>query len=142
MHTLIIANRDGSRTSLNYDANRHLLDENGQLLPQFCEQECPEEKQRKKPGISLRIAMGKKCNFNCAYCHQSPFRESELKRGVPKAKKDKLDAFVQGLDKVCSMYGDIGYVQFWGGEPLVYFEEIKILQEGMTPPPKTIPLKS
>lgn len=61
----------------------------------------------------LRLSFGKKCNFNCKYCVQT---------------KDNYQPKFIGtefVNKLHELVPDIENVQFWGGEPLVYFDQIK-----------------
>jgi uncharacterized protein len=69
----------------------------------------------------LRIAIGKKCNFSCAYCSQHADR-SLAKPEATRPAREFVTAVKRFLDG-----RSVRSVQFWGGEPLLYFKEIKEL---------------
>jgi uncharacterized protein len=71
------------------------------------------------PPVNIRISLGKKCNFSCAYCCQNVCRD-EAKEILP------LKELVRNIIYFVGER-DIWNVQFWGGEPLMYFEEIREL---------------
>lgn len=77
----------------------------------------------------LKIQMGLSCNYSCTYCSQ---------RFVPRAAAMSLKDAEAFLEKLPSWFsgGKDGLgagvtVQFWGGEPLVYWAALKLLAEGM-----------
>lgn len=76
-------------------------------------------KKERPKGKVLRILLGTKCNYNCTYCSQAFSRED----GVS-ATLDDVDAF---LKNASSWMTDIGRIEFWGGEPLVYIKYLKKL---------------
>lgn len=121
MWRFIMHRKDDSTYPLEYDPVKNTLTRDGVLVP------VPEDLLVKlahwdQRGISIRIALGKKCNFHCAYCTQDKARQSftECAPTIPAGK------FVDGL---ISFVGDkdISHVQFWGGEPFMYLEEIQKL---------------
>jgi uncharacterized protein len=75
----------------------------------------------RKSGIRvLKVSLGLSCNYACGYCSQ---------RFVPHADStnpDDVDAFVQMLR---SAEVRPERVEFWGGEPLVYWKTLKPLAE-------------
>ena len=73
----------------------------------------------------LKIQLGLSCNYSCDYCSQK-FVERQ-----PETSKKDIDAFMQKLE---SLYfdEDVGLkVEFWGGEPLVYWKTLKPLAEAI-----------
>lgn len=84
----------------------------------------------RKAGIrTLKIQMGLKCNYACAYCNQASWN-SFLGGAVEDAR-----LFLRNLDGWFATDGaekDGGRdlrIEFWGGEPFVYWAKLKILGE-------------
>ncbi len=82
------------------------------------------------PGIKrdirvLKISMGLKCNRSCAYCNQAAHSRSAGSR------RDEVHRFLDNLHKVFS--GGPGgdgadcRIEFWGGEPLLYWPQLRLL---------------
>ena len=73
----------------------------------------------------LKIQMGLSCNYSCDYCSQK-----FVERAQETSKKD-IDAFMEKLN-VLSFDEERGLqVEFWGGEPFVYWKTMKPLAEAM-----------
>jgi uncharacterized protein len=71
----------------------------------------------------LKIQLGLKCNMKCSYCSQSVHVESAINTNLADAK-----IFIKNLDKW--LEGEPEVIEFWGGEPLLYWKKIKyLLQE-------------
>ncbi|MDE5757125.1 MAG: radical SAM protein [Allobaculum sp.] len=70
---------------------------------------------------NLRIVLGHACNFRCKYCAQK-----HEPRFVPL--KIHLEEFMTRLDRNL-LYDELQLVQFWGGEPLLYWDAIKWLMK-------------
>ncbi len=77
----------------------------------------------------LKIQMGLSCNYSCTYCSQ---------RFVPRAAAMSLKDAEVFLEQLPSWFsgGEDGSgkgvtVQFWGGEPFVYWATLKFLAEGL-----------
>ena len=71
----------------------------------------------------LKIQLGLSCNYSCEYCSQ---------RFVPTAEETSskhVDKFLENLDSW--MKETPKKVEFWGGEPLVYFKTLKPLAEAL-----------
>lgn len=74
---------------------------------------------------TLKIQLGLKCNYSCSYCNQGG--ENNIKQG----RIDDVEKFLAGL----SQWFDGGEdgrgrgvtVEFWGGEPLVYWKILEPL---------------
>lgn len=75
----------------------------------------------KKPS-KLKIILGNACNFRCEYCRQ--FKHLPYQRKT----KEDLQVF---LDKLVGTFdlSDVETVEWWGGEPLLYWHEITLLAE-------------
>lgn len=109
-----------------------IFDETGNLV--FQKPEEPKYKEtwksptvsRETPGLkhdikTLKIQLGLSCNYSCEYCSQ---------RFVPHADETSskhVDKFVRNLD--LWMKEPPKKIEFWGGEPLVYFKTLKPLAE-------------
>lgn len=69
----------------------------------------------------LKISMGLSCNYECSYCSQ---------RFVPHADStnpDDIESFISQLTAAVSDAPD--RIEFWGGEPFVYWKTLKPLAE-------------
>jgi uncharacterized protein len=73
----------------------------------------------------LKIQMGLSCNYSCDYCSQK-----FVERPEETSKKD-IDAFLERLDGLDFDEKKGLRVEFWGGEPLVYWKTMKPLAEAL-----------
>jgi uncharacterized protein len=74
----------------------------------------------------LRIVLGLKCNYSCAYCLQSNSRGM----GSDEASPDDVDPFVESMKNWFGLNdGSDRNIGFWGGEPFVYWKTLKPLAE-------------
>lgn len=64
----------------------------------------------------VRLVLGYKCNFSCKYCWQS-FKQSDN----PIPLQYDLNTIVE---KIYTAVGTACIIQFWGGEPLLYYKDI------------------
>jgi uncharacterized protein len=77
----------------------------------------------------LKIQLGLKCNYECNYCSQRFIPHAE--DGTP----DLVEPFINKMDSW--FYGGTDglgtdtKIEFWGGEPFVYWKTIKPLAEGI-----------
>jgi uncharacterized protein len=69
---------------------------------------------------TLKISFGLKCNYSCTYCSQRfvPDKEDEEKFDVDNFTNKIFDTFNFGKD------GEGKTVEFWGGEPLLYWKKL------------------
>ncbi len=75
--------------------------------------------------VNLRVALGKKCNMGCAYCLQSAAKH----QAEPRMDSDELaEAVIRFLGT-----REISNLSFWGGEPFLYLDEIKLLFDRLKP---------
>jgi uncharacterized protein len=73
----------------------------------------------------LKIQMGLSCNYSCDYCSQ------KFVERAPETSKKDIDAFLEKLD-VLEFNEQKGLkIEFWGGEPFVYWKTFKPLAEAM-----------
>jgi uncharacterized protein len=71
----------------------------------------------------IKIQLGLSCNYSCDYCSQ------RFVERPPETSKKDIDAFMAQLD-VLEFSEERGLrVEFWGGEPLVYWKTLKPLAE-------------
>jgi uncharacterized protein len=77
-----------------------------------------------KTGITtLRILMGDRCNFSCAFCSHAI-----SKGGIDESKQTE---YVQKLfETIDELNIDLKKVSLWGGEPFLYFNTMKTLING------------
>lgn len=68
----------------------------------------------------LRIVLGTKCNYKCAYCSQSYNAPEEQATTI-----NDVSVFMSRLDEWLS--GEPKRIELWGGEPLVYWKFLKVL---------------
>lgn len=76
---------------------------------------------RKTAPKTLKISLGLSCNYECSYCSQ---------RFVPHADSsnpDDIGPFIEQLTAAVTEAPD--RIEFWGGEPLVYWKTLKPLAE-------------
>lgn len=72
---------------------------------------------------TLKIQLGLACNYSCGYCSQ---------RSVPRAEEgapEKVEKFIRNLDSW--LRGEPRKIEFWGGEPLVYWKSLRPLGEAL-----------
>ncbi len=69
---------------------------------------------------TLKIQLGLGCNYSCSYCNQS----SEATLGSVTKTAD-AESFLQNLDDW--LVDSPERIEFWGGEPLLYFAKLKKL---------------
>ena len=91
---------------------------------------APEKISRDNPGVKtgsnvriLKIQLGLSCNYSCEYCSQ---------RFVPNADETShkhVDKFMKNLD--IWLHNPPGKIEFWGGEPFVYWKTLKPLVEAL-----------
>jgi len=75
---------------------------------------------------TLKVQMGLSCNYSCDYCSQK-FVERQ-----PETSKKDIDDFMEKL-KSLHFDEDVGLkIEFWGGEPLVYWKTLKPLAEAVS----------
>lgn len=77
-----------------------------------------------RPG-KLKIVLGNACNFRCQYC-----RQNEHLKYQP-TPKDKLNEFADRLAESFDL-SEVNTIEWWGGEPLLYWNEIVVLAEALT----------
>ena len=63
----------------------------------------------------LKIYFGNACNFRCKYCRQNQHNKKE------EFSKNKCDEFIKKIKN--------NIIEWWGGEPLLYWQEILYLTE-------------
>jgi uncharacterized protein len=73
----------------------------------------------------LKIQMGLSCNYSCSYCSQK-YVERPV-QGTPDKVDELIDELMLAFD--FPKYGNGLRIEFWGGEPLVYWKTMKPLAE-------------
>jgi len=71
----------------------------------------------------LKVQLGLSCNYACEYCSQRFVPHAD--NGVP----SDVDKFVRNLDRWMTTVPQ--RIEFWGGEPFVYWKTLKPLAEAM-----------
>jgi len=71
----------------------------------------------------LKVQLGLSCNYSCDYCSQ------RFVERAPETSKKDIDAFLAKLDNLeFNEERGLG-IEFWGGEPLVYWKTLRPLAE-------------
>lgn len=66
---------------------------------------------------NLRIVLGHACNFRCKYCSQQHAKKAEVT-------EENIVNFLRLCDEKLD-YSQLRLIQFWGGEPLLYWDPIR-----------------
>jgi uncharacterized protein len=82
-------------------------------------------KKSKKIKI-LKIQLGLSCNYSCDYCSQ------KFVERPPETSKKDIDDFINKLNVLEFDEKDGLKIEFWGGEPLVYWKTLKPLAEALS----------
>lgn len=87
----------------------------------------PEDPGLKDPEniTRLRIQVGLGCNYSCNYCLQ----RNEV-AGAAKSSDKDVKWFLKNLDKW--LKSAPSKIEFWGGEPLMYWTKIRALHQALT----------
>jgi uncharacterized protein len=123
--------QDGQKVALHYDNQSSTLTwEDGTPVVQaqpgaFREATAVSVDQPGRKGNirTLKISLGLSCNYECSYCSQ---------RFVPHADSSNpadADKFIAQLPD--AMIEPPEHIEFWGGEPFVYWKTLKPLAEGL-----------
>lgn len=128
--TLTLDDGSGSTKQLIYDNSKSTLewaDTKEPVLPVYARKHwnaiMPDKKSDfgKKHSISvLKISLGLSCNYSCSYCSQ---------RFEPNNTKSNLSQVDRLVSQILSLNLDIKRIEFWGGEPFVYWKAFKVLAE-------------
>jgi uncharacterized protein len=130
MYTLHCRSDAGEAVRFRYDPHTsELFDEAGQPVVgpkepaafKAARRISPADPGRKSRAVrTLKIQLGLRCNYSCSYCNQA----SEI-GSASVTKTADADAFLRSLDDW--LEGEPERVEFWGGEPFVYFAKLKRL---------------
>lgn len=119
-----------------YDNQENVLkDEDGNVYqyPNVTQPEIPHATifdrehplKKSKLIVALKIQLGLSCNYSCDYCSQ------KFVERAPETSKKDIDDFLKKLD-VLEFDEKLGLmIEFWGGEPLVYWKTLKPLAEAI-----------
>lgn len=81
----------------------------------------PENPGKKTNNIKvLKIQLGLKCNYSCSYCLQA----SQIENSTDTNNAD-AETFISNIDNW--LHSVPKKIEFWGGEPFVYWNKLKIL---------------
>lgn len=102
----------GEREQLVYDTDAHVFTLAGEIITPPPFSPIPP-----RPGVTVRIALGHKCNFTCAYCSQCKSEE----------RTDSLtpEGLARAMDAYFGTHIQVSQIQYWGGEPMVYLDYIQ-----------------
>ena len=100
-------------------------------LPDYSDQKEYKSFDKNSPLIKselvthLKIQLGLSCNYSCDYCSQ------KFVERAPETSKKDIDAFLEKLDVLRFEESKGLHIEFWGGEPLVYWKTLKPLAEAI-----------
>ncbi len=119
--------RDGGSVVLHYSpSTSELTDEAGTPLLRDRELVAFDDAEPISPSTpgwksnevrTLKIQLGMRCNYSCSYCNQASSTADEVV-----TRTDDATAFLVGLDRW--LHGTPERIEFWGGEPLLYFAKL------------------
>lgn len=128
----------GGDATFYYDNQTNTLtDAAGNVFEYPEDQRSPEKRQEVVPfdkdhpfGKSkktklLKIQLGLSCNYTCDYCSQ------KFVERAPETSKKDIDAFLAKLDNLEFDEQTGLKIEFWGGEPFVYWKTMKPLAEAL-----------
>lgn len=133
MFILHMSDREGNKSQLHYDPHTSKLTlpdgqplitniENGDTKP--WQVAIPVNKanpgKKIKAPTRLKIQLGLGCNYSCSYCLQS----AQIHKAAASSTAD-TKIFLKTLDDW--LEGVPQQLEFWGGEPLLYWNKIKVL---------------
>ena len=131
----IVAEKNTTDTKKFYydNTNSILSDETGfvyeypNIQQRYLKEQVPFSKtsplKKSKEITTIKIQLGLSCNYTCDYCSQ------RFVERPPETSKKDIEAFMKQLD-VLDITEEKGLrVEFWGGEPLVYWKTLKPLAE-------------
>ncbi len=132
MFEFIMVDQNNNEQSFFYNQHKSILYTNGQKISIGDENDkqwvnihkiSPETPGKKaKNPETLKIQLGLSCNYSCSYCLQSA--------NIVKASVSTLadaDIFIKNLDYW--LEGMPRRIEFWGGEPMLYWKKILFLLE-------------
>jgi uncharacterized protein len=131
---LLLADRNGGRESVFYDPHTSTVtNANGENIvvdrvektwrPAFpVSPESPGIKSRTPS--RLKIQVGLQCNYSCSYCLQASQVAKASRTGMRDA-----EIFIENLDRW--LEGAPKRIEFWGGEPLLYWKKIRFLMDAL-----------
>ena len=70
---------------------------------------------------TLKIQLGLSCNYSCTYCSQ------RFVPNAPETNPSNVEKFIMNMDHWCKSQPE--QIEFWGGEPFVYWKTLKPLAE-------------
>ena len=70
---------------------------------------------------TIFMMLGNSCNLNCVYCLQHPLVHHQIATNINPDIYDFIRQVSEEND------GDICRLHFYGGEPLVYYNQIKVI---------------
>ena len=129
-YTLVCRSPDDQEVRLHYRPHgSELLDGQGEPLLLDAAPQAFAEVDRVSPNApggksrrvaTLKIQLGLRCNYGCSYCNQaSAVADASVTRTAD------VDAFLERLPMW--LQGAPQRIEFWGGEPLLYFAKLRRL---------------
>jgi len=129
IYKMILQDREGSVSDYFYNTYTNTItDQSGRLLIENDSIKkfknaisiSPDRPGKKGKIKTLKIQLGLKCNYSCSYCLQSV----EIADGTVSNNTD-ANKFLKDLS--CWIHEPPQRIEFWGGEPFVYWSKLKLL---------------
>lgn len=76
------------------------------------------DKVRTGKPTTLKIYLGNCCNYRCSYCRQHEHNDKPIISDM------QLDLLLTNINNGDIDLSDVNSIEFWGGEPLLYMDEI------------------
>lgn len=134
VHSIKVGSNDSkifwynNQQNLLYDENKEpLFQQESNFYKKFLDWSKQNPATKSRDIRRLKIQLGLSCNYSCSYCSQ---------RFIPHADSNNLPYVETFIDKMPKFFqgGEDGLgkgvkIEFWGGEPFVYWKTLKILAE-------------
>jgi uncharacterized protein len=129
---------NGEQTTLLYDNQKNMLSDTNGLIFKYADDQIPvnngpkvvpfdkNNPLKKSKDVSiLKIQLGLSCNYTCDYCSQ------KFVERAPETSKKDIDAYLAKMDNFNFDEARGLKIEFWGGEPFVYWKTLKPLAEAI-----------
>lgn len=126
----------GIKTKFTYDNVLNILKDSSGNVFEYQDHQTPigegtkpfskdDPLKKSKQITTLKIQLGLSCNYTCDYCSQ------RFVERPPETSKKDIEDFMAKLDVLDFREEDGLRIEFWGGEPLVYWKTLKPLAEAI-----------
>lgn len=103
------------------EAGRPLFSDTAPVAFEAADPVSPQRPARKSAQVAtLKIQLGMRCNYGCSYCNQASSADH-----AAVSRTADVETFLAGL--ATWLAGAPERIEFWGGEPLLYFAKLRRL---------------